>query len=62
MRAQAKEIRGFAPETEARLAAYRWPGNIDELAEEIERIVILTPAGEWAGPEVLSDRVRGGTV
>lgn len=58
MRAHAKQVRGLSPEAAELLAAYAWPGNVQELTEEIERVVILTPASSWAKPEVLSSRVR----
>jgi NtrC-family two-component system response regulator AlgB len=40
-----KKIGGFAPDVAAALAAYRWPGNLRELRNVIERAVILA-AGE----------------
>ncbi len=36
-----KQIKGFKPETMARLEAYSWPGNIRELENIMERLVIL---------------------
>jgi two-component system, NtrC family, response regulator AtoC len=36
-----KRFRGFAPEAEARLQTYPWPGNIRELRNVIERTVLL---------------------
>ena len=36
-----KKISGFAPEAEAALAAYQWPGNIRELQNAIERATIV---------------------
>jgi len=58
MRVHAKQIRGLSPEAATLLATHPWPGNMDELINEIERVVILTAAGEWVEPEVLSERVR----
>jgi DNA-binding NtrC family response regulator len=37
-----KDIIGFHPEALARIQAYDWPGNIRQLANTIERAVILT--------------------
>jgi DNA-binding NtrC family response regulator len=37
----AKPIRALAPETERRLLAYSYPGNVRELRNVIERAVIL---------------------
>jgi PAS domain S-box-containing protein len=37
----AKRIDGLSPETVQRLMAYRWPGNIRELENVLERAVIL---------------------
>ncbi|MDY0131495.1 MAG: sigma-54 dependent transcriptional regulator [Desulforegulaceae bacterium] len=37
-----KEISGFSPEAMAKLNRYYWPGNIRELANSIERAVILS--------------------
>ena len=34
-------LKGFSPEAEELLVAYRWPGNIRELRNVIERIVVL---------------------
>lgn len=36
-----KTLKGFSPETEELLLSYRWPGNIRELRNTIERIVVL---------------------
>ena len=36
-----KKVTGFAPAVEAAFAAYRWPGNLRELRNVIERAVIL---------------------
>ncbi|HKD37411.1 MAG TPA: helix-turn-helix domain-containing protein, partial [Pirellulales bacterium] len=34
---ESKQIRGFSPEALDQLAAYPWPGNIDELAEVVRQ-------------------------
>ncbi|HYL22309.1 MAG TPA: sigma-54 dependent transcriptional regulator, partial [Gemmatimonadales bacterium] len=45
--------KGFDPEAVKRLAAYDWPGNIRELKNAIERLLILAP-----GPVVTVDDVE----
>lgn len=53
----AKHLAGISDAALALLAAYDWPGNVEELEEEMERAVILTAAGEQIGPEVLSPKL-----
>jgi two-component system response regulator GlrR len=38
-----KDVQGFTPEALQRLMLYSWPGNIRELANIIERAVVLSP-------------------
>jgi DNA-binding NtrC family response regulator len=38
----ARAVRGFLPDTMARLQRYRWPGNVRELENAIERAVSLS--------------------
>ncbi|RMG18077.1 MAG: sigma-54-dependent Fis family transcriptional regulator [Deltaproteobacteria bacterium] len=57
LRRQA-EKRGLGPkrlsgEVMARFYAYDWPGNIRELENEIERLVVLSGDDEVIGPELL---------
>jgi Nif-specific regulatory protein len=47
-----RKIRGFTPEAIQQLIRYRWPGNIRELKNVIERAVVLCPNDE-IGPEDL---------
>jgi two-component system, NtrC family, response regulator AtoC len=47
-----KAIRGATPETLELLKAYRWPGNIRELRNAVERAMLLAE-GEWLTPELL---------
>jgi DNA-binding NtrC family response regulator len=51
-----RHVDGFTDEAMALLAAYEWPGNIRELENLVERLVILEPDGVL-GPEVLPDRI-----
>lgn len=41
-RENMKEVSGISPEALARLTAYSWPGNIRELRNCVERMVVLT--------------------
>ncbi len=49
-----KQITGFTPDALAALEARRWPGNVRQLQNEIERAVALTAAGGAIGCEHLS--------
>jgi two-component system response regulator PilR (NtrC family) len=49
----------LAPETVQLLAAWRWPGNLRELANVLERAVTLCE-GETMGPDLLPPGLRGG--
>jgi DNA-binding NtrC family response regulator len=60
-----KKLRGFSPEAEALLRAYRWPGNVRELKNVIERIVVLERDAEVIEPghlpkEIFSPLVTAG--
>jgi DNA-binding NtrC family response regulator len=48
-----KNIKGFTKEAEERLLTYPWPGNIRELKNAIERIVLLE-SGDLVGATQLS--------
>lgn len=37
-------LRSFAPEAIARLVSYAWPGNIRELRNVIERVILMNPS------------------
>ncbi len=37
---------------------YQWPGNIRELENEMERLVVLSGTEQKVGPELLSPRIR----
>src|SRR4029453_9870840 len=47
---------GFTPEAEQRLLTYGWPGNVREMRNLIERLVILCP-GDLIGAEQLPPEI-----
>ncbi|MGI6655762.1 MAG: sigma-54-dependent transcriptional regulator [Desulfobulbus sp.] len=56
-------VKGIAPETLAALADYHWPGNIRELKNVLERVVISAPEAPLIypvhlPPEIRIDRIR----
>lgn len=51
-RRERRRFTGFSPEVEARLLAYRWPGNVRQLENLIHRIVVLND-GETVTPDML---------
>jgi two-component system, NtrC family, response regulator AtoC len=52
-----KRVRGTAPEAMALLEQYRWPGNIRELRNTIERAMLLMDR-EWIEPDDLTTLSR----
>jgi transcriptional regulator with PAS, ATPase and Fis domain len=54
-----RSIREIAPETMRHLAAYSWPGNIRELKNLMERLVLMTRSDQLR-PEHLPQHVLGG--
>ncbi len=56
-RYRKNELKDFSPEVEELLVAYRWPGNIRELRNVIERIVVLEN-GEIVRTEHLPAEIR----
>jgi two-component system, NtrC family, response regulator AtoC len=55
-----KKVRGFTPAAMAMLEQHRWPGNIRELRNTIERAMLLLDR-DWIGAEDLSSLVRSGS-
>jgi two-component system, NtrC family, response regulator AtoC len=51
---------GISPEAEALLVRYPWPGNVREMRNALERILILHPGVREIQPEHLPPEVRGG--
>jgi two-component system response regulator PilR (NtrC family) len=52
-----KDVRGVTPEAMAVLERYRWPGNIRELENVLERAIVLG-AGDMLGVDSLPESVR----
>jgi Nif-specific regulatory protein len=52
------ELPGFSQDALDALASYNWPGNIRELENEIQRIVIQAEPGHWIEVTDLSARLR----
>ena len=57
-REMGKSVPGFAQETLEILSAYDFPGNVRELENEVQRLVIQADDGCFLTPELLSPRVR----
>ncbi|HEY3257109.1 MAG TPA: sigma 54-interacting transcriptional regulator, partial [Polyangiaceae bacterium] len=57
-REMGKSVLGFAQETLEILSAYDFPGNVRELENEVQRLVIQADEGAFLTPELLSPRVR----
>lgn len=56
-----KNIKDFSPEAERILSASSWPGNIRELKNLVERIVVLETT-EMIGPEHIPPWITGGAM
>ena len=54
-----RRVRGLTPEAIAMLEQHRWPGNIPELRNAIERSMLLLDE-EWIGPEDVAALIRPG--
>jgi Nif-specific regulatory protein len=52
------EIPGFSQDALDALSSYNWPGNIRELENEIQRLVIQAESGHWIEVTDLSPRLR----
>lgn len=53
-----KSIAGIPGEIITLFEGCPWPGNIRQLRREVERLMALTPPGEWAKLEDCSDTIR----
>ncbi|HEU4726568.1 MAG TPA: sigma 54-interacting transcriptional regulator, partial [Kofleriaceae bacterium] len=52
------ELPGFSQDALDALSAYNWPGNIRELENEIQRLLIQAEPGHWIEVTDLSPRLR----
>lgn len=52
-----KEIEGITPEAQQVLMSYAWPGNVRQLRNVVERMVVLSP-GPRLGTETLPPEIR----
>ena len=57
-REMKKAVAGFSQEAMGQLQAYAWPGNIRELENETQRLVIQVDEGVWVRPEDLAPQIR----
>jgi transcriptional regulator with GAF, ATPase, and Fis domain len=57
-----KSIAGLTPDVLQLCLAYKWPGNIRELENVMERAVTLAPEGKkWITPDLLPNNLRATT-
>ena len=57
-----KSIAGLTPDALQLCLAYKWPGNIRELENVMERAVTLAPEGKkWISPDLLPNNLRSTT-
>ena len=57
-RQSGRRLDGFSPQALERIRSYRWPGNLRELCNAVERAVILAP-GQSIAPEDLPAELQG---
>jgi DNA-binding NtrC family response regulator len=55
-----KSIDGLKPEAQQALMGYGWPGNVRQLKNAIENMIVLSPEGKL-GPETLPPEIRPAT-
>jgi transcriptional regulator with GAF, ATPase, and Fis domain len=54
----AKPAAGYSQQTMELLQAYDWPGNVREVQNEVQRLVIQIDPGGFVTPDLLSPRIR----
>lgn len=52
-----KQAPGFTPETIECMKRYHWPGNVREMQNEIQRMLVMSPESSLLGSQFLSPRV-----
>ena len=57
-----RDVAGFTVETMEALERYSWPGNIRELENELQRLVLLCERGAKIPPALLSPHIRAASV
>ncbi|MDP3276068.1 MAG: sigma 54-interacting transcriptional regulator [Deltaproteobacteria bacterium] len=57
-REMGKPIAGFSQQTLELMMSYGWPGNVREVENEVQRLVIQTDPGSYLLPHDLSARIR----
>ncbi len=57
-REMGKPVAGYSQQAMEALQAYDFPGNVRELQNEVQRIVIQVEPGEFVTPDLLSPRIR----
>jgi two-component system, NtrC family, response regulator HupR/HoxA len=58
----SKSVPGFTQEAIDRMTAYHWPGNVREMQNEIQHMLVMGPEGKPLGGELLSSRVLAGSL
>lgn len=53
----AKHVAGFTPEALSCMKRYYWPGNVREMQNEIERMLVMGPEDDYLGADLLSPKV-----
>jgi two-component system response regulator PilR (NtrC family)/two-component system response regulator HydG len=56
---EGKSLAGFHPEALQRLEQFCWPGNVRQLENEIQRLVVIAQPGARITPDLLSPCIRG---
>ena len=58
-REEGKPIAGFHPEALALLERYAWPGNVRDLQNEVQRLVLCAEPDEQIGPDAIVPWIAG---